>query len=89
MIEKAVSQGWGMYKELLKKIPGDTDFPADETEISNNSGEKQFFLIVFIGGITYGELAAIRYLNKTLVNKKFIVLTTGMINYKNIFDSLK
>ena len=89
MIEKAVSQGWSMYKELLKKIPGDTDFPADETEISNNSGEKQFFLVVFIGGITYGELAAIRYLNKTLVNKKFIVLTTGMINYKNIFDSLK
>ena len=50
---------------------------------------KQFILLVYIGGITFGELAAVRYLNKKNRNKKFIVLTTGMINYKNIFDALK
>ena len=52
------------------------------------SNEKKFFLVVFIGGITYGELGAIRYLNKTNKNRKFIVLTTSMINTKKIFNSL-
>ena len=30
----------------------------------------------------------IKYLNNKNKNKKFVVLTTSMINYKNIFDSL-
>ena len=88
LIEKAISQGWGSIKETLKKIPGETNFPVDETEIMNDNKEIKYFLVVFIGGITYGELAAIRYLNNKNKNKKFVILTTSMINYKNIFDSL-
>ena len=90
LIEKSLSQGgWNVIKDLLKKIPGETNFPSDETDIFSTSVDKQFILLVFIGGITYGELAAIRLLNKKNRNKKFIVLTTGMINTKKIFDSLK
>ena len=90
LVEKAISQGgWSSIRDLLRKIPGDTNFPTDETDIFTTSVDKQFILLVFIGGITYGELAAIRLLNKKNRNKKFIVLTTGMINTKKIFDSLK
>ena len=89
LIEKAFSSGWSAIKDTIKKIPGEINFPADESEITNNDYKDiKYFLVVFIGGITYGELAAIRYLNKAYKNKKFIVLTTSMINYKNIFDSL-
>ena len=88
LIEKAFNSGWGAIKEIIKKIPGETNFPLDESEIINDNNEVKYFLVIFIGGITYGELAAIRYLNKTFQNKKFVVLTTSMINYKNIFDSL-
>ena len=88
LIEKVFSQGWGPIKEKKKKIPGETNFPLDESELLNDNQEIKYFLVVFIGGITYGELAAIRYLNKFYKNKKFFVLTTSMINYKNIFDSL-
>ena len=88
LIEKVFSQGWGTIKETVKKIPGETNFPIDESELLNENEEIKYFLVVFIGGITYGELAAIRYLNKFYKNKKFFVLTTSMINYKNIFDSL-
>ena len=88
LIEKVFSQGWGTIKETIKKIPGETNFPIDESELLNENEEIKYFLVVFIGGITYGELAAIRYLNKFYKNKKFFVLTTSMINYKNIFDSL-
>ena len=89
LIEKAFSSGWSAIKDTIKKIPGEINFPVDESEITNNDYKDiKYFLVVFIGGITYGELAAIRYLNKAYKNKKFIVLTTSMINYKNIFDSL-
>ena len=88
LIEKVFSQGWGTIKETIKKIPGETNFPVDESELLNENEDVKYFLVVFIGGITYGELAAIRYLNKFYKNKKFFVLTTSMINYKNIFDSL-
>lgn len=47
------------------------------------------YLVVYIGGITYGELSAIRYLNNLMKNRKIIVLTTHMINYKKIFNSLR
>ena len=88
LIEKAFNPGWAPIKETIKKIPGETNFPFDESEIINENNDIKYFLVVFIGGITYGELAAIRYLNKTYKNKKFVILTTSMINYKNIFDSL-
>ncbi len=88
LIEKAYKEGWNTIKETLKKIPGETDFPLDESEMINESNETKYFLVVFIGGITYGELGAIRYLNKVNKNKKIIVLTTSMINTKKIFNSL-
>ena len=53
-----------------------------------NPNEKKFILLVYIGGITFGEIAAIRFLNETMQFHKFIILTTSIINSKKIFDSL-
>ena len=90
LLEKLVEKGWGNIKDILKDIPGgDFEIPNEETEIISQKTEKQFILLVFIGGITYGELAGIRYLNKKLRNKKFIILTTNLINTKKLFNSLK
>jgi hypothetical protein len=90
LIEKGIAPGgWGNIKDVLKKIPGDSNFPTDESDIFSNNMDKQFILVVFIGGITYGELAGIRYLNNKLRNKKFIVITTNIINSKRIFDQMK
>jgi hypothetical protein len=87
LIEKGIAPGgWGNIKDVLKKIPGDSNFPTDESDIFSNNMDKQFILVVFIGGITYGELAGIRLLNKKNRNKKFIVITTGIINSKKIFN---
>jgi hypothetical protein len=90
LIEKAISKGWYSIKDVIKKISNEFDFPKDEEEILNfNKKEKKFILLVFIGGITYGELASIRYLNKVLDDKKFIVLTTGIVNCRKIFNALR
>jgi hypothetical protein len=90
LIEKALTKGWNSIKDVLNKTPGDFDYPKDEKLIiDNNSKDKKFILLIFIGGITYGELAAIRYLNQNLGDKKFIILTTSIINNKKIFNSLR
>ena len=85
MLEK----GWGNIKDILKELSGEFEYPQDESEIISTKGDKQFILLIFIGGITYGELAGVRYLNSKLRNKKFIIITTNMINSKKIFDQMK
>jgi hypothetical protein len=90
LIEKAFTKGWNSIKDILSKLPGEYQFPEDESQIiDDDSKDKKYILLVFIGGITYGELAAIRFLNQNMGNKRFIVLTTSMINNKKIFNSIR
>ena len=62
-------------------------FGLDDKVLLKNK-EKKFILLIFIGGITYGEIASIRYLNETLQFYKFVILTTNIINIKKIFDEI-
>ena len=89
LLEKMLEKGWGSIKDILKELSGEFEYPQDESEIISTKGDKQFILLIFIGGITYGELAGIRYLNSKLRNKKLIIITTNMINSKKIFDQMK
>ena len=73
----------------LKSLPGPHDYPPNEQDFFNpkQTGQlldaparKKRILVYFIGGITYGEIAAIRFLNKMFEDKKFIIATTQIIN---------
>jgi transposase-like protein len=46
-------------------------------------------MVYFIGGVTYGEIAAIRFLNKLFKDKQFIVATTQIINGESCVDMLR
>ena len=65
---------------------GDWGLGVINPEFDNN-----VILLVFIGGITYSEIAAIRYLNKSeqYSKYKFLIITTHVINGKTFFDSIK
>ena len=90
LIEKAFEKGWNSIKDVLSKLPGEYHFPEDETQvIEKETKDKKYILLVFIGGITYGELAAIRFLNQNMENKRFIILTNSIINNKKIFNSIR
>ena len=79
-------------------MPGITNYPSDESVISNPNKDKNIIFIVFVGGVTYTEIEGIRYLNRKFSeeykNKKrkkrtqFIILTTGILNVKKIFGNL-
>jgi hypothetical protein len=84
LIEILVKKGWNSIKEVIKKLPGEFDYPQSEKDITNPKNKSQginsvnFILVVFIGGITYSEISAIRYLNKSL--KGIIYLFKQIIN---------
>ena len=87
LIEKAIKVGWNDIKNILNELPGDYFYPNDEKDILFPKS-KSFILLVFVGGITYGEIAALRYLNSQNQKIKFIIMTTHIITNKRFFQSI-
>ena len=87
LIEKAIKVGWNDIKNILNELPGDYFYPNDEKDILFPKS-KSFILLVFVGGITYGEIAALRYLNSQNQKIKFIIMTTHIITNKRFFESV-
>ena len=100
LIEKGVEGKWNKIQEILKKMPGEVSFPIDESEIIKPSKEVNTIFLVFIGGVTYTEIAGIRFLNRKFKeasdkssSKKptriqLIIVTTGILSSKKIFSNL-
>lgn len=96
LLENLIKKGWNSIKEcnryywlVIKKLPGETEFPANEKEIIQPRSKQNFILAVFIGGITYAEISAIRFLNKRNPDHKIIILTTNIVNGKSMINSLR
>ena len=43
-------------------------------------------LVYFVGGCTFAEVAAVRFLNKLFKDKQFVVATTQIINGDNLLN---
>ena len=100
LIERAVEGKWTKIQDIIKKLPGETTFPFDETEIAKPNKEVNTIFLVFIGGVTYTEIGGIRFLNRKFkeayeksTSKKptrtqLIIITTGILSTKKIFNNL-
>ena len=100
LIEKAVEGKWNKIQEIIKKMPGEVSFPLNESEISKPSKELNTIFLVFIGGVTYTEIEGVRFLNRKFKEEfdkskskkptrlQLIIVTTGIISSKKIFNNL-
>ena len=100
LIEKGVEGKWNKIQDVIKKMPGEVSFPFDETEITKPSKEVNTIFLVFIGGVTYTEIEGVRFLNRKFkeafeksTSKKptrtqLIIVTTGILSTKRIFNNL-
>jgi hypothetical protein len=52
------------------------------------SNERRKILVYFIGGITFAEISAIRFLNNLYADKQFIIATTSIISAKKCLNQL-
>jgi len=100
LIEKGLEGKWNKIQDIIRKIPGEISFPNDESEIYSPSQEVNTIFLVFIGGVTYTEIEAIRFLNRKFkedydksISKKptrmqLIIITTCILNTNKIFSNL-
>merc|ERR1711948_139356 len=64
--------------------------PGAPTADSRDPSQPAIVLVVFLGGVTYGEIAALRRLSELEGGRRrFLVLTTEITNTKKLFDSLR
>ncbi|OII73129.1 SEC1-family protein [Cryptosporidium ubiquitum] len=72
--KEALNYVWGPSVELI---------PSTLSTVKHNS-----CLVVFVGGVTFGEIATLRKL-QGIINKEIIVATTEIINHRSFFESCK
>ena len=75
-------------------LPGASIAPPNEYELyqqnrGHDQNKKKKILVYFIGGVTYAEVAAIRFLNKMFKDKYFMVATTQMINGDTCMEMIR
>lgn len=64
----------------LTLIPGASIKPDNEAEFFKETQRKKKILVYYIGGITFAEISALRFLNTLFPDKKFVIATTSIIN---------
>lgn len=83
--------------ELMKLLPGPNfkrkqafigDFPSSPNHNNNNNKSKEkSILVYFIGGVTFAEITALRFIAKQR-KVKIAVATTSVMNGNKLMDSL-
>ncbi|KAF3200239.1 hypothetical protein TWF106_003410 [Orbilia oligospora] len=87
------SVGWKGFEDVVKNVGGKTFDEVQKGEdkavrarmILDGQNDKKITVVFFLGGITYTEIAALRWIAKQEEGKRQIIIaTTGIINGNNI-----
>lgn len=104
LIDKAIRYGWRPIEQLLKLLPGphsetkrsgfasSTSFDSlPGAAYSTNKvgdGRRSLALVVFIGGVTYAEISALRFLSSQEgMPHELIVASTNIVNGHTLADT--
>ncbi|GAC94150.1 ATP binding protein [Pseudozyma hubeiensis SY62] len=93
--------GWRGFEDTINQLPGATfDEVQSASSISNADAQSTSLspptdpdaitttLVFFLGGVTYTELAALRFMNKQTRNRRFVVATTNTISGNKMMRDL-
>lgn len=94
-MEGVLREGWGLprnIEECIRILPGST-FHATQAPMSNEVfpsqlNKKDVILVFFIGGVTFPEISALRFLSQKYENKSIIVATTNIINSNSFMEEI-
>ena len=96
----AAAHGWQGFEDALRNVRGETFNKVQKGEdqavkarhmLTGGAGAKpKTILVMFLGGITFTEIAALRFLAKQLENsgKKVVICTTGIISGGSIMEAV-
>jgi hypothetical protein len=97
----STSTGWQGFEDILKSVKGPTfnvvQKATDEkaarakTSLVGEKGWKTIF-VFFLGGITAAEVAALRFVSKSLeqggLRRRIMICTTSMISGRSVMDDV-
>ena len=95
------STGWTGFEDILKSAKGPTfnivqkatDEKASKAKaaLTGSGGSKTIF-VMFLGGITFTEVAALRFIGRKLIEagqrKKIVMCTTGIVSGRSILEGV-
>ncbi|EXJ88334.1 lysine-specific histone demethylase 1 [Capronia coronata CBS 617.96] len=95
------STGWTGFEDIMKSVKGPTftiaQKPTDEkaakakAALAGVGGWKTVF-IMFVGGITFAEVAALRFIGRKMADsgqrKRIVICTTGVISGRTIMEGV-
>ncbi|PKS06374.1 hypothetical protein jhhlp_007122 [Lomentospora prolificans] len=90
------AQGWHGFDDAVKHVRGRTFYELQKGEdkavkaraLLSGSGDKQTVFIVFVGGITFTEIAALRFIAREEKDRRNIVIcTTSLISGNRMMDA--
>ncbi|ODO00685.1 ATP-binding protein [Cryptococcus wingfieldii CBS 7118] len=83
--------GWKGFEDLVEGLPGavvdvkqETDVARDVPRITEDSTTTT--VVFFLGGCTYTEIAALRWMAKQAKGRKFLIATTGIITGNSLIE---
>ncbi|XP_076806597.1 vacuolar protein sorting-associated protein 33A-like [Clavelina lepadiformis] len=89
--------GWRSIEEVLRIIPGPTIPGIQQVKpqkkwqgslSSDSSSSSIVTLVFFVGGVTYAEISALRYLSSLKDGHEYVVATTSIINGNKLLKPL-
>ncbi|KAJ7045007.1 Sec1-like protein [Mycena alexandri] len=92
--------GWRGFEDLVATIPGETvdivqNGPNDGSAVATPMAsllrpmqKPTTTVVFFLGGCTYTEIAALRWVGRQNRGRKFLIATTGIINGNTLFESI-
>jgi len=82
-------KGWIAVKDALSLLHGPAQELQQPAVREQDPSKPAVVLVCFLGGITYGEIAALRRLSQLEEGRRrFLIVTTEFINPKKLFESM-
>jgi len=89
--------GWKGLDEIMRTLPGAVFEEIQKPDGEGATGKAHSYasdhlpvtVVCFIGGCTYTEIAALRFISQRLTGRKLLIVTTGIINGNTIMDVLR
>ncbi|KAK2461469.1 hypothetical protein APHAL10511_005932 [Amanita phalloides] len=84
--------GWKGFEDVVASIPGGT---VDITRVEGDPASAglasegvKVTAVFFVGGCTYTEIAALRWVSRQHQGRKFLIATTGIISGTSLVDGI-
>jgi len=96
VVSGGASQGWRGFDEAVKHVRGQTfdevqkgeDKAVKARALLTGGDDKKTVFVVFLGGITFTEIAALRFIAKTEeARKQIVICTTSIISGNRIMKT--